>query len=264
VQNHFLSREVDRDEPAQGPSSRARRPWLADREHARQVSRQFAVPGENAGRTSPNELQDLVSQVVRNRVRSFRVAPDRQDSGARVGDTRQESCSTPRETAAEAVRNNRDLIRERVRAETAVVGASGSYDRTRSIRKSSAAVETVVAGHGDGSRASAAHAFDDAIRDFIERLQHSPEVIARAEALKEEWLMGAQTDELAPNCGRESGAVASTRPYRRGDLSKPARQRLERVRDCLLSNPTLLATSTICLIDVTANVVEKYRTRSAT
>jgi len=40
-------------------------------------------------------------------------------------------------------------------------------------------------------------AFDDAIRDFIERLQHSPEVIARAEALKEEWLMGAQTDELA-------------------------------------------------------------------
>src|SRR5207244_2096781 len=39
-------------------------------------------------------------------------------------------------------------------------------------------------------------AFDDAIRDFIERLQHSPEVIARAEALKDEWLMGAKRAAL--------------------------------------------------------------------
>src|SRR3989442_14467509 len=68
----------------------------------------------------PTELKDLVSQVVRNRVRTFRVAPALGKTLAlALGDNRQEELlnATVR-LAAEAVRNNRDLIRERVRAET--------------------------------------------------------------------------------------------------------------------------------------------------
>src|SRR6266550_3032372 len=76
VQNHFLSREViatnlRRVHPAERGAQ-----WLADREHARQVSRQFASGlVKTLDGLPPNELQDLVSQVVRNRVRTFRVAP---------------------------------------------------------------------------------------------------------------------------------------------------------------------------------------------
>src|SRR6266550_3206172 len=76
VQNHFLSRDVIAANLRQvHPAERAAR-WLADREHARQFSRQFAGGlAKTLANLPANELQDLVSQVVRNRVRTFRVAP---------------------------------------------------------------------------------------------------------------------------------------------------------------------------------------------
>ena len=106
-------------------------------------------------------------------------------------------------------------------------------------------------------------AFDDAIRDFIERLQHSPEVIARAEALKEEWLMGAQTDELARKLW--DGVRQAVTKYATGTDGgtnpgpSPLDSGLAEFGVALLSNPTLLAEIDDLLIDVTAGVVEKYR-----
>ncbi len=108
-------------------------------------------------------------------------------------------------------------------------------------------------------------AFADAIGDFIERLQHSPEVIARAEALKEEWLMGAQTDELARKLW--DGVRQAVRKYAASaDSATPAESGpnpldsgLAEFGVALLSNPTLLAEIDDLLIDLTAGVVEKYR-----
>src|SRR3989441_5440342 len=99
-------------------------------------------------------------------------------------------------------------------------------------------------------------AFDDAIRDFIERLQHSPEVIARAEALKEEWLMGAQTDELARKLWE--GIRQAVTKYATGtdggggEGPSPLDSGLSEFGIALLSNPTLLADIDDLLIDVTA------------
>ena len=39
--------------------------------------------------------------------------------------------------------------------------------------------------------------FDTALRDFIDRLQHSPDVIAKAEAIKAEWLDDPSVAELS-------------------------------------------------------------------
>src|SRR5207245_8288497 len=73
VQNHFLSREViaanlRRVHPAERGAQ-----WLADREHARQISRQFASGLAKTLDSLPQaDVQELVTQVVRNRVMSFR------------------------------------------------------------------------------------------------------------------------------------------------------------------------------------------------
>src|SRR5207248_2959028 len=40
-------------------------------------------------------------------------------------------------------------------------------------------------------------AFDTALRDFVDRLQHAPDVIARAEALKQEWLADPAIADLS-------------------------------------------------------------------
>src|SRR6266511_947339 len=103
-------------------------------------------------------------------------------------------------------------------------------------------------------------AFDDAIRDFIERLQHSPEVIERAEALKEEWLMGAATDDLSRKLWEGIRQAVTTYAAGGGDgAPSPLASGLSEFGTALLSNPTLLAEIDDLLIDVTASVVEKYR-----
>src|SRR5947208_500079 len=264
VQNHVLSRDViatnlRRVHPAERGAQ-----WLADREHARQISRQFASGlVKTLDGLPPNELQDLVSQVVRNRVRSFRVAPALGKTLAlALGDNRQEELlSATVRLAAEAVRNNRDLIRERVRAETPWWVPPVLDDKI--YQKIIAAVERLLHDMVMDPAHPLRTAFDDAIRDFIERLQHSPEVIARAEALKEEWLMGAQTDELARKLWegvRQAVSKYATASDGGGSAGpNPLDSGLSEFGVALLSNPTLLAEIDDLLIDVTAGVVEKYR-----
>src|SRR5881296_3999105 len=265
VQNHFLSRDViaanlRRVHPAERGAK-----WLADREHARQISRQFASGlAKTLDSLPPNELQDLITQVVRNRVLSIRVAPALGKTLAlALADNRQEELlNAAVRLAADAVRNNRELIRERVREETPWWVPPVLDDKI--YQKIIAAVERLLHDMVMDPAHPLRTAFDDAIRDFIERLQHSPDVIARAEALKEEWLMGAQTDELARKLWdgvREAVSKYATGSDGGGTNAGPSPldSGLSEFGIALLSNPTLLAEIDDLLIDVTAGVVEKYR-----
>src|SRR5947208_2112254 len=264
VQNHFLSRDVisvnlRRVHPAERGAQ-----WLADREHARQIARQFASGlAKTLDALPQDDVQELVSQVVRNRVRSFRVAPALGKTLALAlgGNRQEELLNATIRLAANAVMNNRELIRERVRAETPWWVPPVLDDKI--YQKIIVAVERLLHDMVMDPAHPLRTAFDNAIRDFIERLQHSPEVIARAEALKEEWLMGAQTDELARKLW--DGVRQAVTKYATGTDGgtnpgpSPLDSGLAEFGVALLSNPTLLAEIDDLLIDVTAGVVEKYR-----
>jgi len=261
VQNHFLSRDVIAANLRRvHPAERAAQ-WLSERDHAKQVSRQFASGlVKTLDALPPNELQDLVSQVVRNRVRSFRVAPALGKTLAlALGDNRQEELlNATVKLAADAVRNNRELIRERVKAETPWWVPPVVDDKI--YQKIIVAVERLLHDMVNDPHHPLRASFDKAIRDFIDRLQHSPDVIARAEALKEEWLMGASTDDMARKLWE--GIRQSVISYSQGDggtTPNPLDSGLSEFGTALLSNPTLLAELDEMLIDLTANVVEKYR-----
>src|SRR6266576_2426023 len=262
VQNHFLSRDViaanlRRVHPAERGAQ-----WLADREHARQISRQFASGlAKTLDSLPPNDLQALITQVVRNRVLSIRVAPALGKTLAlALADNRQEELlNAAVRLAADAVRNNRELIRERVREETPWWVPPVLDDKI--YQKIIAAVERLLHDMVSDPNHPLRGSFDKAIRDFIDRLQHSPEVIARAEALKEEWLMGAASDDMSrrlwegireaiANYGRGGGNDGKPSPLDSG---------LSEFGIALLSNPTLLVEIDDLLIDLTASVVEKYR-----
>src|SRR5438034_7507222 len=262
VQKHFLSRDViSANLRRVHPAERAAL-WLADREHARQIARQFASGLAKTLEALPrDEVQELVAHVVRNRVRAFRVAPALGETLAlALADNRQEELlNAAVRLAADAVRNNRDLIRERVRAETPWWVPPVVDDKI--YQKIIVAVERLLQDMVMDPAHPLRTAFDDAIRDFIDRLQHSPEVIARAEALKEEWLMDEGTLELArklwegireaiANYGRGGGNDGNPSPLDSG---------LSEFGIALLSNPTLLVEIDDLLIDLTASVVEKYR-----
>jgi uncharacterized membrane-anchored protein YjiN (DUF445 family) len=259
VQKHFLSREVitgnlRRVHPAERAAS-----WLADRDHARQISRQFASGLAKTIEALPrDEVQELVGQVVRNRVRSFQVAPALGKTLAlALGDNRQEELlNAAVRLAADAVRTNRDVIRDRVRAETPWWVPPVVDDKI--YQKIIAAVERLLGDMVKDPAHPLRTAFDDAIKDFIDRLQHSPEVIARAEALKEEWLMDEGTADLSRRLW--DGIQEAVRGAAGGNnLPTPFDNGLSEFGVALQSNQAILSEIDDLLIELTAGVVEKYR-----
>src|SRR5207247_1225500 len=120
VQNHFLSRDViAANLRAVHPAERAAR-WLADPENSRRIARQVASGLAQTLETLPDEdVQALVRQVVSARLRATRVAPALGKTLAVVlaGNRQEELLNVAARFAAEAVLDNRELIRERVRAE---------------------------------------------------------------------------------------------------------------------------------------------------
>jgi uncharacterized membrane-anchored protein YjiN (DUF445 family) len=176
-----------------------------------------------------------------------------------LGDNRQEELlNVTVRLAAEAVLNNRELIRDRVKAETPwwvppVLDA-------KIYQKIIDAVERLLRDMVRDPAHPLRAAFDDAIRDFIERLQHSPDVIARVEAMKEEWLADSSVADLSARLWETirnailtyatSGDAAAPGPLDRG---------LSEFGTAVLANPGLLAEIDDLLIDLTGGVVEKYR-----
>jgi len=261
VQNHFLSREVvAANLRAVRPAERAAR-WLSDPDNARRIAQQVAGGLAKAFESLPDdEVQALVHSVVSARLRATRVAPALGKTLALVlGDNRQEELlNVTVRLAAEAVLNNRELIRDRVRAETPWWVPPVLDDKI--YQKIIDAVERLLRDMVQDPAHPLRTAFDDAIRDFIDRLQHSPDVIARAEAMKEEWLADSSVAELSARLWETirnavltyatSGDAAAPGPLDRG---------LSEFGTAVLGNPTLLAEIDDLLIDLTGGVVEKYR-----
>src|SRR2546425_583504 len=121
VQNHFLSRDViAANLRAVRPAERAAR-WLADPEHSRRIARQIAGGLAKTLEALPDEeVRRLVHDVVTARLRTLRVAPTLGKTLALVlaGDRHQALLNEAVRLAAEAVRDNRDVIRDKVRAES--------------------------------------------------------------------------------------------------------------------------------------------------
>src|SRR5437899_2166351 len=178
--------------------------------------------------------------------------------GGLAGNRQEELLKVAARFAAEAVLDNRELIRERVRAESPwwVPGVVDDEIYRRIID----AVERLLRDMGADPTHPLRAAFDDAIRDFIERLQHSPEVIARAEAMKEEWLADASVTELSARLWETiRHAIVSYATRADAAAPGPLERGLSEFGKALLANPSLLADMDDLVLDLTASGREKYR-----
>jgi uncharacterized membrane-anchored protein YjiN (DUF445 family) len=101
--------------------------------------------------------------------------------------------------------------------------------------------------------------FDTALRDFVDRLQHSPDVIARAEALKEEWLSDPSVADLSARLWESTRRAIVSYATRTDGEPQALEQGLSEFGGALLANPVLLAELDDLAIDLTGTVVERYR-----
>jgi len=106
-------------------------------------------------------------------------------------------------------------------------------------------------------------AFDDAVQDFIDRLQHSPDVIAKAEAMKDEWLSDPTIADLSARLWETTRhaivTYATASGSENGGAPGPLEWGLSEFGVALLKNPGMLAEIDDLSIDLTATVVERYR-----
>ena len=262
VQNHFLSREViAANLRAVRPAERAAR-WLADPEHSRRIARQIAGGLAKTLEALPDEdVRVLIHEVVSARLRATRVAPALGKTLALVlaDDRHQALLNEAVRLAAEAVRDNRDVIRDKVRTESPwwVPGVVDDQIFQRII----GTVESLLRDIGADPYHPLRAAFDTALREFVDRLQHAPDVIAKAEALKEEWLADPSLADLSTRLWEATrrAIVAYATRADGGRDPGPLERGLSEFSAALLANEALLAEIDDVVIDLAATAVERYR-----
>jgi uncharacterized membrane-anchored protein YjiN (DUF445 family) len=102
--------------------------------------------------------------------------------------------------------------------------------------------------------------FDKALRDFSDRLQHSPETGAKAEALKEEVLTDEALTELTDKLWETTRkGVAEYATREEGPEPGPLARGVSAFGQELLNNPKLLAEMEEFIAGIAISVVEDHR-----
>jgi len=260
VQNHFLSREViAANLRAVRLSERAAR-WLSEPEHSRRLARQTARGLAKTLEALPaDDVRGLVRDVLSARLRATRVAPalGKTLELALAGNRQEEVVRAAVGLATSAIHDNRDVIRERVRSESPW-WVPGVVD-DKIYEKILAAVERLLQDIGNDPNHPLRASFDAALRNFVDRLQHSPETIARAEALKAEWLDEPAVADLADRVWEAVRGAIAGYAIRGDDAAGPVERGLSEFGVALLGNEALLAELDEVAIGLVATAVERYR-----
>ncbi len=261
VQSHFLSREVIAAKLREvRPAERAAR-WLSRPENSRRIAQQVASGVARTLDALPDaDLRALVGRGLIGQLRATRVAPalGKTLSLVLAGNRHQELLNEAVRLAAQAVHDNRELIREQVRTESPwwVPGVVDDMLYQRIV----AAIEGMLRSIGADPAHPLRATFDVALREFVDRLEHSPEVIARAEALKEEWLADPSVAELTERLWETMRrAVTEYAAGADGADARPLENGISAFAAALLANEPMMAQIDDVLTDLVAAAVEQYR-----
>jgi uncharacterized membrane-anchored protein YjiN (DUF445 family) len=265
VQHHFLSREAVSIKLRGMRIAERVGDWLGDPANAQRIAVQLASGLARTLEALPDEkIRDLIQQGAMDRIRSTRVAPVLGKTLAVVvaGDRHQEILNEAIRIAGRAVRENEDAIRSRVKKEMPWWVPSAIDNRI--YQRIITAVDQLLNDISNNPSHPVRGSFDRALRDFVERLQHSPEASARAEALKEEWLSEEAVADLAEwiwTSTRQAVAGYATRTE--GTEPGPLARGLADFGRSLRGNPALLAELDEVILGIALDVVEKHRHEAA-
>jgi uncharacterized membrane-anchored protein YjiN (DUF445 family) len=189
VQKNFLTREVIGGKLQTLRSGERLARWIADPENARTIARHAATSLSAAAQVLRDEdVQALIDRGVESRVRETRVGPlvGKVLSVVTEGNRHQELLNEAIKLMARAVDENTDIIRNRIEEESPWWVPTAVDDKI--YRKVITAIGNTLVEIRDDPYHPLRARFDQALREFIDSLQTSPETIARAESLKQEML----------------------------------------------------------------------------
>jgi uncharacterized membrane-anchored protein YjiN (DUF445 family) len=189
VQRNFLTREVIEGRLRGLHIGERLAAWIVEPENARTIARQAAKAlAAGAQVLRDEDVQELIDHSVEEGIRKARIAPiaGRILAILTEDNRHQELLNEAIVLIARTVEQNHDVIRDRVERESPW-WVPTAVDR-KIYLKIVTSIENTLVEIRDDPQHPLRERFDQALRTFIENLQHSPQTDARAEELKNDIL----------------------------------------------------------------------------
>ncbi|HEV7994283.1 MAG TPA: DUF445 domain-containing protein [Gemmatimonadaceae bacterium] len=260
VGNNFLSRDVIARQLAGMKLGERGARWLAEPEHQARLAKAIAGGVARAAESVPDaELRESVHTTLVEQLRKAQVAPLLGDllAMATTDDRHQEMLDRLVKLVSRVVADNKELIRTRIAEESPWWVPNVVDDKL--YQKIVGGIERTLDDVSANDEHPLREQFDHALRDFTEKLHHSPETIARAESMKERLLAHPAVEELSD--ALLGAARTSLAKYVGPDAPSP--EPLERALGAMaeraLANEQLLADIDQAVERLVLGVVDQYR-----
>jgi uncharacterized membrane-anchored protein YjiN (DUF445 family) len=261
VQNNFLSPEVLTAKLRAAQISRRAAEWLAEPENARKGAQHLASVLKSAGAVIRDEdVHALLDRSVMEPLRRMPIAPvlSKGLELLTVDDRHQQLLDRLIHGLTRLVAENEILIRDRIREESPWWVPEMVDDRIH--RKVLGGIERTLFEVGADSDHPLRRQFDEMLSEWIVQLQQSPEVIARAEAIKQQVLDPETSGRLAASLWDEvKEALSRKNPPREGGAIDAVARGLSALARAALEDQSLLEKVDGWVIGAVLRVVEQHR-----
>jgi uncharacterized membrane-anchored protein YjiN (DUF445 family) len=261
VSRHFLSRDVLAAKLASLHVAEHLARWLAVPENSRALAHHAATGLASGARMLADEdVQELIDRVLEERIRKTEVAPllGRMLSLLTAGDRHQELLDEAIGLLARAVDENQELIRERIDEESPWWVPGMVDDQIH--RKIVSSLDNTLTAVRDDPNHPLRRRFDDALANFVRKLNESPEVRARAEQIKLEILDAAAVRRFSSSIWEEGKAALFRYADAPNAFAPSAIERaLVSLGEAVARDPALLARVDAMVADVALHLVDRYQ-----
>jgi uncharacterized membrane-anchored protein YjiN (DUF445 family) len=261
VQNNFLSPEVLTAKLRAAQISRRAAEWLSLPENARKAAQNIASLLRSAGNVVRDEdVKELLDRTVVEPLRKVPIAPVLAKGLAllTVDDRHQQLLDRVIQGLLRLVAENEALIREKIGEESPWWVPRLVDDRIH--QKVLGGIERTLYEVGDDPDHQLRHQFDDLLAEWIAQLQTSPEVIARAEAIKQQVLDPETSGRLAASLWEELKELLGRQQSPNEDSAPGAIARgLAALGNAALQDEGLLEKIDGWVIGAVLRVVEQHR-----
>jgi uncharacterized membrane-anchored protein YjiN (DUF445 family) len=261
VQNNFLSPEVLAAKLRAAQVSRRAAEWLAEPDQARKAAQNVAAVVRSAGEVVRDEdVHSLLDRSVVEPLRRMPIAPmlSKGLELLTVDGRHQQLLDRMIHGLTALVAENEELIRDRIREESPWWVPELVDDKIH--RKVLGGIERTLYEVGADPDHRLRRQFDQMLIDWIIQLQESPEVIARAEAIKHQILDPETSGRLAASIWHEAkAALGRENAPREGDAMDAVARGMSALGRAASEDDTLLEKVDGWIISAVLKVVEQHR-----
>jgi uncharacterized membrane-anchored protein YjiN (DUF445 family) len=260
VQNNFLSPDVLTAKLKAAQISRRAAEWLSQMDHARLAAEQVGSVLRGAGNVVRDEdVHALLDRTVVEPLRQMPIAPVLAKGLAllTIDDRHQQLLDRVIHGLTRLVAENEELIREKIREESPWWVPKVVDDRIH--QKVLGGIERTLFEVGEDPDHPLRHQFDDLLADWMVQLQESPEVIARAEAIKQQVLDPETSGRLAASLWQELKQILGRQNASAEGAPGPVARGLSALGAAALEDDALLEKIDGWVTAAVLRVVEQHR-----